>query len=132
MRQGYHENEYCEYWIEDGIIYEIFKPTFDILDLRIAKIITHDRLAVSNGITRPLYVELGGAIKMERAANKYLSSGEAMNYLSATGILVKDEIQRFGATLYTKFFKPKVPTKFFTDKESAIFWLMHHKTEALN
>jgi hypothetical protein len=131
-KESYYQNDYCEYWIEDGIIYEIFKSTFDVLTVDIAKIITEDRLKISNGITRPLYVELGSALKMERAANKYLSSGEAMMHLSATGILVNDQIQRFGASVYTKFFKPKIPTKFFTNKDSAIFWLSQYKIEAMN
>jgi hypothetical protein len=131
-KETYYQNDYCEYWIEDGIVYEIFKPTFDVLTLEIAKVITQDRLAISNGTSRPLYVELGSALKMEKAANKYLSSGEAMQSLTATGILVSDQIQRFGASLYTKFFKPKIPTKFFTNKESAVFWLTQFKTESMN
>ncbi len=132
IKESYYQNDYCEYWIEDGIIYEIFKPNFDVLTLDIAKIITQDRLNLSNGIPRPLYVELGSALKMERAANRYLSSGEAMQHLTSTGILVNDQIQRFGASIYTKFFKPKIPTKFFTDKEAAIFWLTQFKIESMN
>jgi len=132
-KSAYFENDYCKYWIDEyGIIHEIFKNSFDVLNLDVAKVITQDRIKVSAGITRPLYVELGNAVKMERAANKYLSTGDAMLYLSATGILVRDEIERFGATLYTKFFQPKIPTKFFTDKEAAIFWLSKHTVEALN
>ena len=132
MKHNYFQNEYCEYWIEDGIVFEIFKPNFEVLNVEVAKIITQDRLEISNGIARPLYVELGDAVRMERAANKYLSSGDAMLHLTATGILVRDQIERYGATLYTKFFKPKVPTKFFTEKEVAIFWLSQFKIENLN
>ncbi len=132
QKDAYFENEYCEYWIEHGILFEVFKPTFDELNLEIAKIITRDRLLVSNGIARPLYVELGSAVKMKREANKYLSSGEAMLHLTATGILVKDQIERLGASLYTKFFRPSIPTKFFTEKEVALFWLSKHTNEALN
>lgn len=131
-KESYYQNDYCEYWIEGGIIFEIFKSNFDVLTVEIAKIITQDRLMVSAGIARPLYVELGSAFKMERAANKYLSSGEAMKHLTSTGILVSDQIQRFGASIYTKFFKPKIPTKFFTDRESAIFWLTQFKIESMN
>ncbi len=121
-KNGYIENEFCEYWIdENGIIHEIFKPTFDVLNLQIAKLITQDRLRISDKLYRPLYVELGNAVKMEREANRYLSSGEAMHYLTATGILVRDQIERFGASLYTTFFKPEIPTRFFTDKKLFYF-----------
>lgn len=130
---AYYENEFCEYWIDErGIVHEIFKDSFKILDLEVAKVITQDRLTVSNGITRPLYVELGKATKMNRAANAYLSKGIAMDCLSATGILVRDQIEKFGANLYTGFFKPSVPTKFFTDKEKALSWLRNYTQEVLN
>ncbi len=127
---SYLENEFCEYWIDErGIIHEIFKPSFDIMDLEIAKIITADRLKVSNGVYRPLYVELGNAVKMEREANKYLSTGDAMTYLTATGILVRDEIERIGAQFYITFFRPSIPTKFFRNKEKALNWLYQSRHE---
>lgn len=133
VRNNYHENEFCEYWIDDsGIIHEIFKTNFDILNLEIAKVITRDRLVVSNGVMRPLYVELGDAVKIRMDANRYLSSGVAMHHLSACGILVRDEIERFGAILYTKFARPKIPCKYFTDKDKALFWLRNHVTAKLN
>ena len=133
QKNSYYENEFCEYWIDEfGIVHEIFKDTFPRLNLEIAKIITSDRLAVSNGITRPLYVELGSATRMDRAANRYLSTGPAMECLSATGILVKDQIEKLGANLYTGFFKPSVPTKFFTDQEKAILWLRNYTPDLLN
>lgn len=129
----YYENEFCEYWVDEfGIVHEIFKDSFRILDLEVAKIITDDRLKVSNGIARPLYVELGKATKMDRAANRYLSTGPAMDCLTAAGILVRDQIEKFGANLYTGFFKPSVPTKFFTDKEKAILWLRNYTQDVLN
>ena len=123
-KKSYLENDYCEFWIDEtGIIHEIFKQNFEILTLDIAKKITAARLSVSDGITRPLFVELGHAVKMERAANKYLSTGIAMDHLSATGILVKDQIEKLGASIYIRFFPPSIPTKFFTNKEKALTWL---------
>ncbi|MCJ8289978.1 MAG: hypothetical protein HRT58_09975 [Crocinitomicaceae bacterium] len=133
QKLAYYENEFCEYWIDErGIVHEIFKDSFKTLDLEVAKVITQDRLMVSNGIARPLYVELGKATKMNRAANAYLSKGIAMECLSATGILVRDQIEKFGANLYTGFFKPSVPTKFFTDKDKALVWLRNYTQEVLN
>lgn len=132
-KNAYLENEFCEYWIDEfGVVHEIFKPTFVSLDLKVAKIIVADRLKVSEGIARPLYVELGKATKMDRAANRYLSTGPAMECLTATGILVRDQIEKLGANLYTGFFKPTVPTKFFTDKEKAMSWLRNYTQDALN
>ena len=133
QKLSYFENEFCVYWIDEyGVVNEIFKDSFQILNLEVAKVITHDRLIVSNGIARPLYVELGKATRMNRAANAYLSSGVAMECLTATGILVRDQIEKLGANLYTGFFKPSVPTKFFTDKDKALIWLRNYTQDTLN
>lgn len=133
QKNSYYENEFCEYWIDEfGVLHEIFKNTFPVLNLEVAKVITADRLMVTNGITRPLYVELGSINKMDRAANRYLSTGPAMECLSATGILVKDQMEKLGASLYTGFFKPSVPTKFFTDQEKALAWLGLYTQDVLN
>ena len=133
QKMSYYENDFCEYWIDEfGVLHEIFKETFPSLNLEVAKAITADRLIVSNGITRPLYVELGSINKMDRAANRYLSTGPAMECLSATGILVKDQMEKLGANLYTGFFKPSVPTKFFTDKDKALLWLRNYTQDVLN
>lgn len=133
QKLNYYENDFCEYWIDEfGVVHEIFKSTFSLLDLEVAKIITTDRLKVSNGVARPLYVELGKATKIDRAANRYLSTGPAMECLTATGILVRDQIEKLGANIYTGFFKPSVPTRFFTDKDKALDWLRHYTQDVLN
>lgn len=130
---NYYENDFCEYWIDEfGVVHEIFKSTFSVLNLEVATVITLDRLKVSNGVARPLYVELGKATKMDRAANRYLSTGPAMECLTATGILVRDQIEKLGANIYTGFFKPSVPTRFFTDKDKALEWLRHYTQDSLN
>lgn len=133
QKLSYYENEFCEYWIDDhGVVHEIFKDSFKRLNLEVAKVITIDRLKVSNGVARPLYVELGKATRMDRVANRYLSTGEAMNCLTATGILVRDQIEKVGANLYTGLFTPSVPTKFFTDKDKALAWLRNYTQDVLN
>lgn len=133
QKLNYYENDFCEYWIDEfGVVHEIFKSTFSVLNLEVAKVITMDRLKVSNGVARPLYVELGKATKMDRAANRYLSTGPAMECLTATGILVRDQIEKLGANIYTGFFKPSVPTRFFTDKAKAMEWLRHYTQDSLN
>lgn len=121
---SYLENNYCQYWIdENDILHEVFKFDFERITLDIAKTITKDRLQVSNKVTRPLYVELGRVIRMDRDADKYLSTGIAMDYLSATGILAVNEIHRLGVRIYSKINTPSIPTKVFTKKEKAILWL---------
>jgi len=133
MRINFKENDYCQFWLDEhGIVHEIFKPTFERLNIDIAKVITKDRLEVCAGVSRPLYVELGDAVKMDKEANKYLSTGVAMTNLTATGILVKDRIEKLGTTIYLKIFKPSVPTKVFLKKSEALNWLGQFSTIGQN
>lgn len=127
------ENDYCLFFLDEkGIVHEIFKNSFELLNLQIAKEITADRIEICAGVSRPLYVELGKALKMDKDANKYLSTGEAMTFLTATAILVRDRIEKLGASIYIRLFKPEVPTKFFTKKDEALKWLEQYTVEKQN
>ena len=127
MKESYLENEFIELWIEDGIIHAICNPKLKIVTLEIAKQMVGDRLKLSNGITRPVFVDPSNMISVDKATRKYLAEGDAMKCLSATAILVKNQITKFGASIYIRIDKPAIPTKFFTDKKAALLWLEQYK-----
>lgn len=127
MKESYLENECVELWIENGIIHEIFKPNLKILDIEKAKQIVTDRLKVSDGITRPLFVDLGNMVSVDKASRTYLAEGDAMKFLSATAILVDNPIAKFAANIYIRVDQPDIPTKFFTEKTLALTWLEQYK-----
>ena len=129
MRESYFENEYIELWIENGIIYENFKPNLETLTIEKAKQIVPDRLKVSNGITRPIFADLCNMVSVDKASRKYLAEGDAMKYLSATAILVDNPIAKFAANIYIRIDQPSIPTRFFTDKKAALLWLEQYKSE---
>lgn len=131
-RESYCENDYCEYWIQQGVVFEIFKPNLKRITHLEAEIIVRDRLRVSNGVTMPIYIELGKATSMNRAANRYFSTGDAMLHLSATAILVKDQLEKLGASMYITIFPPSIPTKFFTDRNEALQWLEKFKPKPVS
>lgn len=132
MKESYLENEYAEFWIENGIIINVYKDGFKQYDLTIAKSILHDRLKVSNGVTMPVYIELKRLNGADEDARRFMASQEAMQYLSAAALVVPDHITKFLANTYHKFHKPGIPTKVFTNKGKAIQWLEQFKTHQLN
>lgn len=127
MRESYLENDFVEFWIEGGIIYNRYKPDVSIITIEIAKKIVEDRLKVSNGITRPGFIDLTNAISIDKQSRRYFSMGESMKYLSASAIVVNNEITKLGGNIYIRIDKPRIPTKLFTDKMLAVKWLEQFK-----
>jgi hypothetical protein len=123
MKESYMEDDYAHYWLEKGIIHEIFKPGLEIITIEIAKQMVESRLKVTNGIYRPLFIDLNNAISIDKKSRQYWANGDATKYVTATGILLDNEIARFWVSTYIKIDKPIVPTRFFTEKENALKWL---------
>lgn len=132
IRESYLENEFVELWIEDGIIHEIFKPSLIILNIDNAKKIVTDRLKVSNGIIRPIFVDLVNAVSIDKQTRKYFASKESLHLLSAGAVLVKNPITKLGGNFFFKIDRPPMPTKLFTNKEEALKWLKQYLPQALN
>jgi hypothetical protein len=132
MKKSYLENEYVELWIENGIIHEVFKPSLKILNIEIVKQIVADRLKVSGEITRPIFVDVGSAVSIDKAARRYLAKGDALKLLSATAILVDNYIAKLWANIYIRIDNPSIPTQFFHHKAMALTWLAQYKTHSGN
>ena len=117
------ENDYCYFYIQEGILHEIFKPEVKVMDLNMSKIVVADRLKVSNGVTMPLYVDATPIRFFKPNALKYMAEGDAMKYLSASGLLAKTYIHRLAGNTYYEVFKPSIPTKMHQTYDAAIAWL---------
>jgi hypothetical protein len=127
MKESYIETEYFELWIENGIIHGIYRPTLKVITLDIAKQMVTTRLKLSNGLTRPIFVDICNVVSIDKASRICLAEGDAMKCLSATAILVKNQITKLAASIYIRIDKPAIPTKFFTDKRAALLWLEQYK-----
>lgn len=127
VKQAYLENDFVEFWIENGIIMNVYKPNLEKITIDVAKEIVRDRLQVSNGVTMPVMIDLTNAFTIDKASRRYFSMGDAMKYLSASAILVRNEITKLGGNIYIRIDKPKIPTKLFTEQDKAIEWLNQFK-----
>lgn len=125
MRENYYENDYAEIWIEDGIVFNIYKPNL-VLTLEVAKKLVEDRLRVSNGVSRPLFADISELISVDRKARRYLSK-EGGELVNAGAFLVTSPISKFAGNVFMKIDKPTVPMRLFTSKDKAIEWLNTQK-----
>lgn len=119
------ENDYVKIWIEDGIIHSVHKPNF--INLEMAKVMVRDRLKVSNGIVRPMFIDISSMASTNIETRKYLSSEEAIYLVSAGAIYTANPIAKFAGNLFLHINQPKVPTRIFTNKQEAIEWLQQYK-----
>ena len=123
----YFEDEYHTLYLEDGIIHGTYKPKIRRIDLKLAKKLVSDRKIVSNGKTYPVLADLYKAVAIDKDARNYFSSKESIEGLSAVGVLVSNQIAKFGATIWNMINEPAIPTKIFTNKEKAIKWLQQFR-----
>ena len=125
-KQNFLANEYVEIWIEDGIIFEVFKPGTTI-NLEAGKKVVADRLKISNGKTMPLFVDMRQLLSINKETRRYMASQDALHYLSAGAFLVKSTINRMAFNAFRIISKPPIPTKGFTNREKALNWLKYVK-----
>lgn len=122
-RESYIENEYAEFWIEEGVIMEVFKPQMKNINLAIAKEIVRDRLKVSNGITRPLLIDSTNSISLDKEARDYFATEESMQYLAISAIVVHNKVSLFVGKLFLAFAKPKIKVELFKNRIRAMNYL---------
>ena len=125
-KQNYLENKYVEIWIEDGIIFEVFKPG-TVINLEAGRKVVADRLKVSDHTTMPLFVDIRQLLSINKETRRYMASKEALHYLSDGAFLVKSTINRLAFNAFQVLSNPPIPTKGFTNKEKALNWLKYIK-----
>ena len=131
-KHSYLENQYGEFWIEDGIIVEVFKPTIKNISLEIAVMMVSDRLKISNGVTMPLFVDLNNASSIDLNAREFFSAGDSLKYVSASAFLLHNYIHWLGGKLFLSINRPKTRIEFFRIRGKAMKWLKNYRTEMLN
>jgi hypothetical protein len=72
MKLSYFENEFAEYWIEEGILFFIYKPGIS-MTLEAAKRVVKDRLEVQKGESYPVFCDMRGIKDSDKPARDYLA-----------------------------------------------------------
>lgn len=113
-------------WLEDGFIHHQYKPGL-ILTIDIARQMVNHRLKLTDGITRPVFVDVRNLVAIKADARKYLAGSEAVKYVSAGGIYLDNYLHYLVGNVFLKIDRPLIPSRLFTDKDQAIRWLEAYK-----
>jgi hypothetical protein len=116
------ENEYLKMWIEDNILFGVYKLNTNI-DLAAAQKCVSDRISISHGKNYPVLVDIRNIKSINKAARDYFASKEGLQYIEASAILVDSYLSKLLSHIFLTFSTPPIPTKMFTGKEQALVWL---------
>ena len=121
-KEEFVEFDYFSLWIEKGIICFDYKHDVNFT-LDIVKHMVAERIKLSNGVTRPMLLNVKNRLSIEDEARKLLSSKEFSYFLSAGAILVATPTIRWAVNILVHIDAPVTPTKLFIDKKEALEWL---------
>lgn len=126
MRKISVDNQYIKIWIEDGIVFSFYKPNLQI-NLEIAKQLVLARQEASEGIARPLFIDISNLISVDLEAREYLAGEQGVQLITAGAIYTSNPISKFVGKLFLYVNKPQKPSKIFSSKKEAIEWLQEYK-----
>lgn len=121
------DNEIHRIEIKNGILIGKYHDNLEYIDLKVAKKLVKDRKAIAQGKSYPVFVDVSKSVSMNKPARDFFASPEGTKGLLAVGVFVKNFLQKSVANFWYTISKPKVPTKLFNDKESALKWLEQFK-----
>lgn len=123
--ERFSETDFCKFWIDDGILYFIYKP-IPYLDLSIAQAIVSSRILFQENECFPIFCDSRGIKDSSKAARDYL----AQQGSTLTKAIAIFENRHFGEPMLEYYLlrnKPLVPSEIFTDRERAIEFLINQK-----
>lgn len=118
------ENEYSEFWIQDGILYFVYKPN-TVIDLQTAHKIVADRVKFQKEKSYPIFCDSRGVQESEKAARDFLAK-EGSLLAEVVVVLANLSVSKGMALFYVRTSKPLVLTKTFTNKYEALKFLENY------
>jgi hypothetical protein len=112
--------------MSDGILFVQYKPRL-VMNLEAAKQIVMDRLKVSDGISRPMFLDARNFVYMDRATMKYYKTKEVVEYVNSAAFLTGSALSSLAGSIFLALEKPLIPTKLFRDEKKALIWLKKYK-----
>lgn len=108
--------------LEDDILTATYKKNRK-LSLDQVKEIIRTRLDFTEGKPHRVIIYNQGVVTMEKSARDYLSTGDGIQGIVATALIMDTAFGLFLASFFVKVGNPKMPVKVFTKKEAALKWL---------
>lgn len=126
--QGGERTRTCVLW-EDRVIRGRFLAGAEVtLDDARENIAVTARL--TKGKQRPVLVDLRQVRSQSADARAYLAGPDATRVSLAVALLISSPLSRAIGNFYLGFNRPEVPTRLFTNEDSAIAWLIAQEEAA--
>jgi len=120
------ESSYGTTWIEDGVLFYVYKSNV-IIDLKAAKEIIAERTRLLQGEKRPLLTDIRGVRYFDKEARDFFA--RASGLVKCNAVLADSPASRLITDFYISVNKPVTPIKIFTDREEAIRYLQSFRTD---
>jgi len=121
MEKKEFENEYARFWIENGIVFFVYKPN-TVIDHEAAKKIVADRIQFQNKADFPVYCDIRGLKSADKAARDYLAK-EGSSFTKGVAVLVDSPMSKIIGNFYMGLNRPTTPTRLFTNGDEALKYL---------
>ena len=114
----------CKIWLgNDGIVRAVMFPDIEET-LDTAKENIEAGVRISGGTKRPLLLDMSNIKSMNKEARDYYARGdEREGCESAVALLVRSALSRMIGNFFMGLNKTNLPTRLFTDEDSAMAWL---------
>lgn len=119
------ENQYIKMWIENGILYGVYKDV--VIDMDAARAVLKDRLELIRGKSYPCFVD-GRRVKYWTRESREFQAGELNNEgIKAAALLIDSHALKIVVNFYLFLNKPNVPQNLFTNWDEAYKWIEKFK-----
>ena len=118
------ENRYARLWISRGLLFIAYKPG-TIIDIRAARKVTTDRLALQKKKTYPVFVDFREVKCADKAARDYFAT-DGLVLMRCLGVLIASGAARAIVEYYRKDHKPTIPVALFTEEKEALKYLKNY------
>lgn len=115
------ENEFSKLWIENDILFFVYKKGVTI-NLAAAAKIVDDRLRLQDGKAYLIFCDMRRVKSVDKAARSYFAA-EGSVLVKAVALLVEYPLTDALSGFYIKTSRPPVPTQGFTDEKAAFEFL---------
>ncbi|MGS2739642.1 DUF7793 family protein [Sinomicrobium sp. M5D2P17] len=115
------ENEFARLWIQDNILFFIYKSDA-VIHLEAAKKIVRDRITFQQEKAYPVFCDIRYVGDVDKQARDFLAwEGSAL--AKAVGVLTEPPLTKAMVDFYVRKSKPRVPTGVFTEKDKVLEFL---------
>lgn len=121
MKQHLIESESAAGWMEDGIIFYVFKSRK--VDLFEARESVEIKTKIAGDKSYPFFIDISQVNGVTKEAREYLSGGKSTDNISAAALLASSVLSKMIGTFFLTFNNPGIPVKLFTDEQEALKWL---------